>query len=59
MAEVVAVGDTPLDLQASSNAALRGVVGVLSGAGKLEQLRREPHTYIIPSVASLPALPVG
>ena len=56
VAEVVAVGDTPLDLQAGSNAALRGVVGVLSGAGKLEQLRREPHTHILPSVASLPAL---
>jgi len=56
VAEVMAVGDTPLDLQAGTNAGLRGVVGVLSGAGKLEQLRREPHTQILPSVARLPEL---
>lgn len=56
VAEVIAVGDTPLDLQAGTNAGLRGVVGVLSGAAKLEQLRREPHTHILPSVASLPGL---
>jgi len=56
VAEVIAVGDTPLDLQAGSNAALRGVVGVLSGASTAEQLRREPHTHILPSVAYLPAL---
>jgi phosphonatase-like hydrolase len=56
VAEVMAVGDTPLDLQAASNAGLRGVVGVLSGAGSIEQLRREPHTEIVPSVADLPAL---
>lgn len=56
VAEVVAVGDTPLDLQAGTNGGLRGVVGVLSGAGKLEQLRREPHTHILPSVATLPGL---
>jgi phosphonatase-like hydrolase len=56
VAEVMAVGDTPFDLQAASNAGLRGMVGVLSGAGTEEQLRREPHTHIIPSVADLPAL---
>ncbi|SPF55105.1 Phosphonoacetaldehyde hydrolase [Candidatus Sulfopaludibacter sp. SbA4] len=56
VAEVVAVGDTPLDLRAGSNAAMRGVVGVLSGVGTAEQLRREPHTHILPSVAALPAL---
>jgi phosphonatase-like hydrolase len=56
VAEVMAVGDTPLDLQAASNAGLRGMVGVLSGAGTAEQLRREPHTNIIPSVADLPGL---
>jgi phosphonatase-like hydrolase len=56
VAEVMAVGDTPLDLQAAGNAGLRGMVGVLSGAGTPEQLRREPHTQIIPSVADLPAL---
>ena len=56
VAEVMAVGDTPLDLQAGSNAGLRGVVGVLSGVGTAEQLRKEPHTHIVPSVAKLPAL---
>ena len=55
VAEVMAVGDTPLDLQAASNAGVRGV-GVLSGAGTVEQLGREPHTDILPSVANLPAL---
>jgi phosphonatase-like hydrolase len=53
---VMAVGDTPLDLQAANNAGLRGMVGVLSGAGTEEQLRREPHTHLLASVASLPAL---
>jgi len=56
VAEVVAVGDTPLDLQAGTNAGLRGVVGVLSGASTAEYLRREPHTHILPSVSNLPAL---
>ncbi|HEV2200537.1 MAG TPA: HAD-IA family hydrolase [Bryobacteraceae bacterium] len=56
VAEVMAVGDTPLDLQAASNGGLRGMVGVLSGAGTEEQLRREPHTQILGSVAELPAL---
>ena len=53
---VMAVGDTPLDLQAANNAGLRGMVGVLSGASSEEQLRREPHTHLIASVASLPEL---
>lgn len=56
VAEVMAVGDTPLDLQAGTNAGLRSVVGVLSGAATAETLRREPHTHILPSVASLPGL---
>jgi phosphonatase-like hydrolase len=56
VAEVVAVGDTPLDLQAGTNAGVRGVVGVYSGAATAEQLRREPHTHILRSVADLPGL---
>ena len=56
VAEVMAVGDTPLDLQAASNAGVRGMVGVLSGVGTAEQLGREPHTHIIQSVADLPAI---
>src|ERR1019366_4373381 len=56
VAEVVAVGDTPLDLQAGTNAGVRGVIGVLSGASKEERLRSEPHTDILASVAGLPTL---
>lgn len=54
--EVVAVGDTPLDLEAAANAGLRGIIGVYSGAATEERLKREPHTHILPSVAYLPAL---
>jgi phosphonatase-like hydrolase len=56
VAEVVAVGDTPLDIQAGANAGLRGVIGVYSGAATEERLRKEPYTHILPSVASLPEL---
>jgi phosphonatase-like hydrolase len=54
--EVVAVGDTPLDLQVGSNAGLRAVIGVLSGVGTTETLRREPHTHILQSAAGIPSL---
>ena len=56
VAEVVAVGDTPLDLQAANNAGVRGAIGVTSGAATEERLRRERYTQILPSVAALPAL---
>jgi phosphonatase-like hydrolase len=56
VAEVVAVGDTPLDIQAGGNAGCRGVVGVYSGAATEERLRKEAFTHILPSVASLPDL---
>jgi phosphoglycolate phosphatase-like HAD superfamily hydrolase len=56
VAEVVAVGDTALDLQAGTNAGLRAVVGVLTGAATAEILRREPHTHILPDVTKLPEL---
>jgi phosphonatase-like hydrolase len=56
VAEVVAVVDTPLDLQAANNAGVRGVIGVNSGAATEERLRRERYTHILPSVAALPAL---
>jgi len=55
-AQVINVGDTPLDLQAGTNAGVRGVVGVLTGVHGRERLQREPHTHIISSVADLPAL---
>jgi len=54
--DVVNVGDTPLDLQAGSNAGVAGVVGVLSGAHGRNSLEREPHTHILNSVAELPQL---
>jgi len=54
--EVVAVGDTPLDLEAGTNAGLRGVIGVLSGASTEVRLREQPHTHILGSVAELPEL---
>ncbi|HYO81816.1 MAG TPA: HAD-IA family hydrolase [Bryobacteraceae bacterium] len=56
VAEVVAVGDTALDLQAGTNAGVRAVVGVLTGAATSESLRKEPHTHILSSVADLPGL---
>ncbi len=56
VSEVINVGDTPLDLQAGSNAGVAGVVGVLTGLHQEERLRREPHTHIIRSVQDLPAL---
>jgi phosphoglycolate phosphatase-like HAD superfamily hydrolase len=54
--QVLNVGDTPLDLQSGTNAGVRGVVGVLTGAHDLESLGREPHTHIIASIAELPEL---
>jgi phosphonatase-like hydrolase len=56
VSQVIAVGDTPLDLQAGMNGGMRGVVGVLSGAGKRSAMEREPRTDLIDSVAALPAL---
>jgi len=56
VAEVVAVGDTPLDLQAAKNAGVKGIVGVYSGAATADRLGKEPHTHILPSVADLPEL---
>lgn len=55
VAEVIAVGDTPLDLQAGTNAGVREVIGVLSGASKRDRLEPEPHTGLLASVAELPA----
>ena len=56
VATVAVVGDTPLDLQAGSNAGAGWVIGVLSGAHGLETLGAARHTHLLPSVASLPAL---
>jgi phosphonatase-like hydrolase len=59
VAQVINVGDTPLDLQAGSNAGVGGVVGVLTGAHSAERLRQERHTHILGSVAELPELLAG
>jgi phosphonatase-like hydrolase len=56
VADVVAVGDTPLDLQAANNAGVRGVIGVWSGAATQERLRKEHYSQLLPSVAALPGL---
>jgi len=55
-AEVLVAGDTPLDLQAGTNAGAAGVVGVLTGTHGLETLGRTRHTHLLPSVATLPEL---
>jgi len=54
--DVVAVGDTPLDLQAANNSGVRGAIGVWSGAAPQEKLRKEKYSQLLPSVASLPEL---
>jgi phosphonatase-like hydrolase len=56
VAAAIAVGDTPLDLQAGNNARMGAVIGVTSGAATEERLRAEMSTHILPSVASLPDL---
>jgi phosphonatase-like hydrolase len=53
--EVVNVGDTPLDLQAGTNAGVREVIGVLTGLHGKDRLRQEPHTALLSSVGDLPA----
>ena len=53
---VMAVGDTPLDLQAGANAGAGSIVGVLSGTHPESRLVRERHTHIIRSVAEIPEL---
>ncbi len=56
VSEVVNIGDTPLDLQAGTNASVMGVMGVLTGVHTKERLRKEPHTHILGSVAALPSV---
>lgn len=54
VAEVVNVGDTPLDLQAGMNAGVKGVIGVLTGVHDAARLRRETHTHVLGSIAEIP-----
>jgi len=53
---VMAVGDTPLDLQAANNGGMGAAIGVYSGAATEERLRKEPNSGVLPSVAALPDL---
>jgi phosphonatase-like hydrolase len=55
-AQVMAVGDTPLDLQAANNGGLGAAIGVWSGAATEDRLRKERNTGALPSVAALPEL---
>jgi len=55
-AQVMAVGDTPLDLQAANNAGLGAAIGVYSGAATEDRLRKERNSGVLPSVAELPGL---
>jgi phosphonatase-like hydrolase len=54
--QVLAIGDTPLDLQAANNASVGAAIGVWSGAATQERLRKERSDALIPSVAALPDL---
>jgi phosphonatase-like hydrolase len=54
--EVLAIGDTVLDLQAANNAGVGVVIGVYSGAATEERLRKERSSAVLPSVAFLPEL---
>lgn len=56
VADAIAIGDTPLDIQAANNGGLAAAIGVYSGAATEERLRKEKYSHILPSVASLPAL---
>ncbi len=53
---VAKVGDTPSDLQEGHAANCGWVIGVTEGTHTAEQLSHQPHTHLIPSVATLPAL---
>jgi len=55
-AQVIAVGDTPLDLLAATNGGMGAAIGVYSGAATEERLRKERNSGVLPSVAALPDL---
>ncbi len=54
--EVMAVGDTVLDLEAASNAGVGAAIGVYSGAATESRLRESRNSGVLPSVAALPGL---
>lgn len=54
--QVMAVGDTVLDLEAADNAGVGAAIGVWSGAATESRLRESRNSGVLPSVASLPGL---
>ncbi len=55
-AVVANIGDTTLDLEAGSRAAVRWNIGVTSGAHPRERLVRAPHTHLIDDLGELPSV---
>jgi phosphonatase-like hydrolase len=55
-ARVAKVGDTPSDLGEGTSARCGWVIGVTNGAFTHEQLKREPHTHLIPAVPDVLAV---
>jgi phosphonatase-like hydrolase len=53
---VAKVGDTKADLEEGANAGCGLVIGVTTGSFSREQLQAYPHSYIVGSVAEVPAL---
>jgi phosphoglycolate phosphatase-like HAD superfamily hydrolase len=50
------VGDTPADLQEGQNAGCGLIVGVTQGTHTRQQLEPYPHSFLINTIADLPAL---
>jgi phosphonatase-like hydrolase len=53
---VAKVGDTRADLEEGANAGCGLVIGVTTGSYSREQLHACPHSYVVGSVADVPAL---
>jgi phosphonatase-like hydrolase len=53
---VAKVGDTPSDLEQGTSAGCGWVIGVTQGSHTADQLNPYPHTHLVPTVASVPAL---
>ncbi|MFI8454835.1 phosphonatase-like hydrolase [Kitasatospora sp. NPDC085464] len=54
---VLAAGDTVVDVEAGANAGAGVVIGVLTGELGRDDFEGRPHTYVLDSVADIPALP--
>lgn len=52
---VAKVGDTQADLEEGTNADCGLVIGVTTGSSSREQLQVYPHSYIVESIAEIPA----